>query len=42
MRYKVLEEFVAMAERNYGNEELAETLGSRFKAVLENAHKKTD
>ena len=38
---KVLEEFVAMAERIYGREELAETLGSRFKAVLGNAHKKT-
>ena len=38
---KVLEEFVAMAERIYGRVELAETLGSRFKAVLGNAHKKT-
>ena len=38
---KVLEEFVATAERIYGREELAETLGSRFKAVLGNAHKKT-
>ena len=38
---KVLEEFVAAAERLYGKEELAQTLGSRFKAVLGNAHKKT-
>ena len=38
---KVLEEFVAMAERIYGREELAETLGSRFKAVLGKAHQKT-
>jgi hypothetical protein len=37
---KVLEEFVAMAERIYGREELAETLGSRFKAVLGKAHQK--
>ncbi|MDV3121666.1 AAA family ATPase [Segatella copri] len=28
-------------ERIYGREELAETLGSHFKAVLGNAHKKT-
>ena len=38
---KMLEEFVAMAERIYGREELAETLGSRFKAVLGKAHQKT-
>ena len=30
-----------MAERIYGREELAETLGSRFKAVLGKAHQKT-
>ncbi len=38
---KVLEEFVADAERLYGREELAQTLGSRFKAVLRNTHRKT-
>ena len=37
---KVLEEFVATAEQLYGREELAQTLGSRFKAVLGKAHKK--
>lgn len=38
---KVLEEFVSNAEHLYGNGQFAQTLGSRFKAVLENAHKKT-
>ena len=38
---KVLEEFVATAERTYGKEDLAQTLSSRFRAVLENARKKT-
>jgi hypothetical protein len=32
---------IALAERIYGREELAETLGSRFKAVLGKAHQKT-
>lgn len=38
---KVLEEFVATAERLYGKEELAQTLESRFKAVLGRAREKT-
>ena len=38
---KVLEEFVACSERIYGRDELALTLGSRFKAVLRNAHQQT-
>ena len=38
---KVLEEFVASSERLYGRDELALTLGSRFKAVLRNAHQQT-
>ncbi len=38
---KVLEEFVATAETLYGKNELAQTLGSRFKAVIRNAHQKT-
>ena len=38
---KVLEEFVACSERLYGRDELALTLGSRFKAVLRNAHQQT-
>ncbi len=38
---RVLEEFVASAERLYGREELAQTLGSRFKAVLKNARQRT-
>ena len=38
---KVLEEFVATAERLYGKEDLAQTLGSRFRAVLEKAREKT-
>ena len=38
---KVLEEFVANAESRYGKGEFAQTLGSRFKAALENARKKT-
>ena len=37
----VLEEFVANAEKEYGRGEFANTLGSRFRAVLANAHKKT-
>ncbi len=37
----VLEEFVANAEKEYGRGEFAETLGSRFRAVIANAHKKT-
>ena len=35
---KVLEEFVSSSERLYGRDNLALTLGSRFKAVLRNAH----
>ncbi len=38
---KVLEEFIATAETLYGKNELAQTLGSRFKAVIRNAHQKT-
>ena len=38
---KVLEEFVSSSERLYGRDNLALTLGSRFKAVLRNAHLKT-
>ncbi len=38
---KVLEEVVAYGERLYGREELAQTLGSRFKAVLKAAHEKS-
>ncbi len=38
---KVLEDFVATAEQLYGRAEFAQTLESRFKAVLANAHKKT-
>ncbi len=38
---KVLEEFVTNAESIYGRGMFAQTLGSRFRAVLENAHKKT-
>ncbi len=38
---QVLEGFVASAERLYGRDELALTLGSRFKAVLKAAHEKT-
>ncbi len=37
----VLEEFVASGERLYGRDELAQTLGSRFKAILKAAHEKT-
>ncbi len=37
----VLEEFVARAEQLYGKDEFAMTLGSRFQAVLRNAHAKT-
>ena len=33
----VLEEFVANGEKLYGKDELAQTLGSRFKQVLKNA-----
>lgn len=36
----VLEEFVARAEQLYGKDEFAVTLGSRFQAVLRNAHAK--
>ena len=38
---KVLDEFVSEAESIYGKSPFAQTLGSRFKAVLGNAHKKT-
>ncbi len=38
---KVLDEFVSEAESIYGKGPFAQTLGSRFKAVLGNAHKKT-
>ena len=38
---KVLDEFVSEAESIYGKGQFAQTLGSRFKAVLANAHKKT-
>ena len=38
---KVLEEFVATAENLYGKNELAQTLDSRFKAVIRNAHQKS-
>ncbi len=38
---KILEEFVTNAESLYGRGAFAQTLGSRFRAVLENAHKKT-
>ena len=38
---KVLDEFVSEAESIYGKGQFAQTLGSRFKAVLGNAHKKT-
>ena len=37
----VLETFIAQAEREYGKDDLAETLGERFRAVIANAHKKT-
>ena len=37
----VLETYVGQAEREYGKDELAKTLGERFRAVLANAHKKT-
>ncbi len=36
-----LEEFLGEAEKEYGRDEWAITLGSRFKAVLEKAHKQT-
>ena len=38
---KVLDEFVSEAESIYGKGQFAQTLGSRFKAVLANVHKKT-
>ena len=38
---KVLDEFVSEAESIYGKGQFAQTLGSRFKAVISNAHKKT-
>ncbi len=38
---EVLEEFVDAAERLYGKDGVARTLGSRFKAVLRQAHEKT-
>ena len=38
---KVLDEFVSEAESIYGKGPFAQTLSSRFKAVLGNAHKKT-
>ena len=38
---KVLDEFVSEAECIYGKGQFAQTLGSRFKAVLANAHKNT-
>jgi hypothetical protein len=38
---KVLDEFVSEAESIYGKGQFAQTLGSRFKAVLANAHKRT-
>ena len=38
---KVLEEFVDRAEQLYGKDSFARTLGSRFRAVLGNARKKT-
>ena len=38
---QVLEEFVAQSESVYGKNPFAQTLGSRFRAVLGNAHKKT-
>ena len=38
---KVLDEFVSEAESIYGKGPFAQTLGSRFKAVLGNAHRKT-
>ena len=38
---RVLEEFVADAEDLYGRGKNASSLGSRFKAVIANAHKKT-
>ena len=38
---KNLETFVAMAEREYGKDELATTLSERFAAVLKAAHTKT-
>ena len=38
---KNLETFVAMAEREWGKEELASTLSERFAAVLKAAHAKT-
>lgn len=37
----VLEEFVANGERLYGKDEVAQTLGSRFKQLLRNAQIKT-
>ena len=38
---EVLEEFVATAEKRYGTDGMAKTLGSRFRAVLRQAHEKT-
>ena len=38
---KNLETFVAMAEREYGKDELADTLSERFAAVIKAAHTKT-
>ncbi len=38
---EVLEEFVDAAERLYGKDGVARTLGSRFKAVMRQAHEKT-
>ena len=38
---KVLDEFVSNAENIYGKDQFAQTLGSRFRAVLGNARKKT-
>ncbi|MDD5992107.1 MAG: AAA family ATPase, partial [Prevotellaceae bacterium] len=38
---KNLETFVAMAEREYGKDELATTISERFAAVIKAAHKKT-
>ena len=38
---KNLETFVAMAEREYGKDELATTISERFATVIKAAHKKT-
>ena len=38
---EVLEEFVATAETRYGTDGMARTLGSRFRAVLRQAHERT-